>query len=312
MRRLRYPFWNDVEGRPRALVRIGLQLAVFGVLSLLVQLAFWRVQRVTGDAWTIHTAFFLAASVAVVASVWAGCRFLDRRALSDLGLRLDGRWALDAAFGVALGLVLIFAVSAVERAMGWASYAPRAAPSAPHALAGVAVFVGVAVLEELLFRGYQLVNLAEGLRAPRVGPAAAVVGATVISSVVFGLAHTENPHAGAIATTNVAFAGVMLAAGFVLTGELGVSIGLHLSWNWCQNALDMPVSGRRDFGYAALVERVEDGPDWITGGAFGPEAGATGLVAMIVGTLAIAGYARALEGRARVHDALRVDAPRVL
>ncbi len=305
MRRLLYPIWNADERRPRAFVRIGVQLLVFAVFSAIVQLAFFGAQRVVGRGWALESGLFFATTVAVIASAYLGCRFLDRRPLAALGLRVDARWILDAAFGVALGALLMLAISAAERANGWARYEPpHDGPGPALVLASFVVFLAVAIVEELVFRGYQLVNLAEGLRGRRLGPSAAVLGAMLISSIVFGLAHAANPHASPIATLNITLAGAMLAAGFLLTGELGLPIGLHLSWNWCQNLLDMPVSGQRQFGYAAIVRRVEDGPDWITGGAFGPEAGLTGAVAMLVGTLLIVAYARALEGRVRVHPSL--------
>ncbi|MCB9594608.1 MAG: CPBP family intramembrane metalloprotease [Sandaracinaceae bacterium] len=306
MRRLLTPFWNADEGRPRALVRIGAQLAVFGVFSLVIQLAFWPIQRIVGSGWMTHAALFLVTTVAVVVSAYLGCRFLDRRSLGDLGLRVDARWILDAGFGFTLGALLMLSISAAERAAGWATYGPATGDGSSPALLGTSlvVFISVAVVEELVFRGYQLVNLAEGFRGRWLGPSGSVLAATLFSSVVFGLAHAANPHASPITTMNITLAGLMLASGFLLTGELGLPIGLHLSWNFFQNVLDMPVSGQRQFGYAAVVERIEDGPDWITGGAFGPEAGVTGLVAMVVGTLVIVAYARALEGRVRVHGSL--------
>ncbi|MCA9606961.1 MAG: CPBP family intramembrane metalloprotease [Myxococcales bacterium] len=306
MRRLLYPFWNAEERRLRALVRIALQALLFSVPAGLIQLAFVLARPFVGEGWATHAGLFLASTVWVIGATYLACRFLDRRPLAALGLRIDARWAIDAAFGFALGVLLMVAISAAERATGWARYeAPSEAPSLALILTSFVVFVGVAVIEELLFRGYQLVNLSDGLRGRRLGPAAAVIGATLISSAVFGLAHAANPNASPIATLNITLAGLMLAAGFLLTGELGISIGLHLSWNWAQNLLDMPVSGQRQFGYAAVVTRIEDGPDWITGGAFGPEAGVTGAVAMLVGTLIIVAYARALEGRVRVHPSLR-------
>lgn len=306
MRRLLYPFWNAEERRLRALVRIALQALLFAVPSGLIQLAFVLARPVVGDGWPTHAALFLASTICVLGATFLACRFLDRRPMATLGLRIEARWVIDAAFGFALGVLLMVSISAAERAAGWAIYeTPSPGPGLPLILTSLVVFLGVAIIEELLFRGYQLVNLSEGLRGRRLGPAASVIGATLISSTVFGLAHVMNPNASPIATVNITLAGLMLAAGFLLTGELGISIGLHLSWNWAQNLLDMPVSGQRQFGYAAVVSRVEDGPDWITGGAFGPEAGVTGAVAMVVGTLIIVAYARAVEGRVRVHPSLR-------
>ncbi len=309
MRRLLATVWNHDERRPRALLRIGLQLAVFGLFSLLTQLLFWWLHRWHGVTWLTHVAIFVAMSLVVVGTVYLGCRLLDRRPMADLGLRIDGRWALDALFGFGLGAGLIGSIGALEHQLGWASYAARASdiPLRVGVPTTVVVFTSVAVTEELLFRGYQLVNLADGLQTEKIPRGRAVIAATLISSIVFGLFHAANPHASAVATLNITFAGLLLAAGFIVRGQLAIPIGLHLSWNLFQNLLDMPVSGQGQFSYGAIVDRTASGPAWINGGAFGPEAGVTGLVAIVAGTAAILLYARAFEGRWGVHRSLLGD-----
>jgi len=306
LRRLLYPLWNAEERRPRALIRIGIQLSVFGLFSFLLQLLFWFVHRWHGATWLTHTVIFIGMAGVVVGTVLLGRRFLDRRPIHELGLRFDGRWLRDALFGFGLGAALILSVGAVEHQLGWATYQERA--SQVPLLLGLStafiVFCSVALTEELLFRGYQLVNLADGLQGERLSRAQAVLAATAVSSVVFGLFHALNPHASPIATLNITFAGVLLAAGFLVRGELAIPIGLHLSWNFCQNLLDMPVSGQSQFSYGAIVDRTVTGSDWLTGGAFGPEAGLTGLVAISAGIVAIVLYARVLEGRWGVHRSL--------
>jgi len=94
----------------------------------------------------------------------------------------------------------------------------------------------------------------------------------------------------------IAIAGVFLAPGYVLSGELAIPLGLHLSWNYAQGVLfGFPVSG---VGLGVAVVRTrETGPDLVTGGRFGPEAGLLGVVAILVGIAAIAWWVRARTGR---------------
>jgi len=312
--RLAWPFWNAEERRLRALMRLILHGLLFGVPTVLLQLLLFLVLREHLPRAVLHVALGVGSALLALGATALACRLLDRRRLRDLGLRLGRRWAVDCAAGFVLGAALMAGIAAAEHAMGWASY--RAVDITAERLSGLAagfvVFVGVSVYEELVFRGYHITNLAEGMRGERVSARAAVIAAVVLSSLVFGAAHAFNPNASAISTVNIAMAGVLLATGYLTTGELALPIGLHLSWNFFQNLFAMPVSGQSLFHYAAIVSRAEAGPDWITGGAFGPEAGLTGLVAMCAGATAILVYSRLAEGRMGLHRSLLGELPRVL
>ncbi|HMB50011.1 MAG TPA: CPBP family intramembrane glutamic endopeptidase, partial [Natronoarchaeum rubrum] len=224
----------------------------------------------------------------------------------DFGFRLDRDWWLDFVFGLALGVGLMTLVFLVELAAGWVrvtgTLRASAGASVPVALAGaVVLFVAVSIGEELLLRGYLLTNLAEGLRG--LGPAVAVALATLLSSAVFGLLHVGNPSATLVSTTNVALAGVVLAAGYVLTGELGVPVGFHLTWNFFQGPVyGFPVSGTSPG--VAVVAVAERGPDRWTGGAFGPEAGLLGVAALAVGLAGIAAWSRFRTGEVSLSPAV--------
>jgi len=143
------------------------------------------------------------------------------------------------------------------------------------------IFVGF--YEELMFRGYQLTNLLEGLTTENNDKRGAVIGAILISSVLFGATHMSNPHATWLSTFNIMSAGVMLAIPFFVTGRLGLSMGLHTGWNFVEGSiLGFPVSG---LVYDhSMISITQHGPPTWTGGAFGPEAGILGIigVAMII------------------------------
>jgi membrane protease YdiL (CAAX protease family) len=156
------------------------------------------------------------------------------------------------------------------------------------------LFVGVGFYEELLFRGYHLRNYAEGLCFAWLGPRGALVLATVLSSLVFGFVHAGNDNASMSSTLYIALAGCLLALGFIWTAELSLPIGLHLSWNLCQGLFGFPVSGNDAGPRVFDIEQL--GNPVITGGAFGPEAGLIGVVAMVVGAGLIAAWVRLTRG----------------
>jgi len=232
---------------------------------------------------------------AVLLATWLARRLLDRRLFLDLGLRLGRGWWTDLLFGTAAGGVLMAGIYAVEWAAGWLAFGGFAWEGMEWGqlwpLLGTAFFIYVAVgiNEEVMMRGYVMQNLAEGLN---------MFWAVLISSAVFGLMHLGNPYASWISTLNLAVAGLFLAAGYLVTRSLWLPIGLHFGWNFFQGTVfGFPVSGTGGFH---LIRQTVAGPEWVTGGPFGPEAGLTGLVAMVAGTALIWLWGRRIANRERI------------
>lgn len=241
--------------------------------------------------------------LATVISMWLAARFLDHRPFADFGLRFGAGWWIDFAFGLLLGALLIAGIFAVEVIAGWVTIVGTfrtADPGEHFALAivlPIVLFVSVGIYEEMLSRGYLLLNLAEGLNFPVVGPRGAVLLAWLLSSVVFGLAHANNPNATFLSSIGLVLAGIFLGLGYVLTGELAIPIGLHITWNFFQgNVFGFPVSGG-DFSTTTFIATAQRGPDLWTGGPFGPEGGLVGLLATLIGSLLIVLWVRGRRGR---------------
>jgi CAAX protease family protein len=87
-------------------------------------------------------------------------------------------------------------------------------PKVPAQIApeGVVVVVGIAGWEEIVFRGYLIKNLAEGLYSNTIGARWATVIAILIPSVLFGLAHVSNANATMLSTVNTMIFGVVFGA----------------------------------------------------------------------------------------------------
>ena len=103
----------------------------------------------------------------------------------------------------------------------------------------------------------------------------------------FGLAHLANPHVTFFSFVNIVLAGVWLSVAFLKTRSLALPFGMHFAWNFLQsNVFSFPVSGI-DFSNLQLGVLTQSGPEWLTGGSFGPEGGALATLMVLSGTALI-------------------------
>ncbi len=282
--RLAFPFWNPHEKRLRAAWRLMLQVVflviasmVAGIPAVLLGLSF--------DGLAVGA---VISAVAFPVSIWLAAGLLDRRPFADFGFHFSASWWRQFAFGLGLGAVLITGIFIIELLLGWITITDTFYVVEPNTsfflayLLPIIVFIAVGFYEELWSRGYQLTNVAEGLNG-WLGYRNATFAALILTSAVFGFLHASNPNATLISTFNISLAGLFLGLGFVLTGELAIPIGLHITWNFFQgNVFGFPVSGTSTLG-ATIFQIEQSGPTLLTGGAFGPEAGVIGLIAIAIG-----------------------------
>ena len=317
-------FWNKQEKRLRMAWRLTLQTTLLIILlilseallslasALLIQEA--PLTTLTGELGSSSQlsllADFMVRGFFLSLSVWLAGRFIDRRPYSDFGFRINSSWWKDFWFGIGLGGALITAIFLVELAAGWIRPTGFFVTNHPGLrfpaaiLVPLLIFIMVGFYEELLSRGYHLKNLAEGLSGRYIQPRTAILVASLISSAVFGIFHAANPNATVSSTLNICLAGILLAAGFLLTGELAIPIGLHISWNFFQgNVFGFPVSGA-DFRSATLIQIQQSGPEWLTGGAFGPEGGLLGIISNLLGILLIILWVKRRTGKAVLQTAI--------
>ena len=187
-----------------------------------------------------------------------------------MGLALG---ALPAALAMVLGVL----------AGGAAWVRDRGAPTdfAGGVVTTVALLAPSALAEEVMFRGVPLVVLARLIGRP---------AALILLSVLFSLAHLQNPEVSARAIGNVALAGILLSLAFYSPGGLWTAFGAHLGWNGTLAALGAPVSGLPfDIPY---IDYTMGGPSWLTGGPFGPEGGLLGTVVITAAIVVAARWAR--------------------
>lgn len=314
-------FWNPTQHRLRTLWRLLLALVIgitlllpfscMGAALLLAQNAELLTDAASLDVGQLFVGqgFLLVQAVIslliTALTAWIAARFVDRRPWADLGWHINRQWWLDLGFGLLLGAALMAIIFGVERLAGWVSVTDTMTVVADRypfevAMAGFAIiYVCVGIYEELLVRGYLLRNLAEGLVHPVWAAKGAVIWAWAITSALFGLLHAANPNASVASTAALMASGLFLGLGYVLTGELALPIGLHISWNFVQGAIfGFPVSGLGSS--ASVLATTNTGPAIWTGGAFGPEAGLMGLGALLVGSALTYGWVRWTRGSVRI------------
>ena len=314
-------FWNREDRRLRAFWRLLLNILIaillYLVFSTISVLFIPNSSPVSGDTPQVAIPALIAPTIqasVIILSVWIAGRILDHRPFADFGFHFKPRWWADFAFGLALGGVLMALIFAIELSAGWVEVTQRLerpseqSPFLLGMLGQFYFFLLVGIYEELFSRGYQLRNIAEGLNLPRFGPRLGLLLGYLLSSMVFGTLHIFNPNASFVSTFNIVLAGLFLGLGLILTGELAIPIGLHISWNFFQgNIFGFPVSGT-GHQYSLLGIR-QAGPDLWTGGAFGPEAGLVGLLAIFIGSLLIIAWVRIVHGEARLERDVAEYAP---
>lgn len=305
---LAWPFWNGDERRLRALWRVSALVIVGTLLSraVIVSLTTAGVARQDFES-PVRSVVMVLITLATVA---LAARLFERRGLADFGLRIDRAWLADLGFGAALGALLMSLIFTVESSAGWITARSALDGGTPvsvltaHMATLLLLFVAVAINEEVLFRGYLLRTLAEGLRLGPGGARAALAASVGLTSAVFGVAHLSNPASTWVSTLGITGAGLLLASGYVLTGRLGAAIGLHITWNFFQGPVyGFPVSGMQ-LRRTTLTAVQQGGPDPWTGGAFGPEAGLLGVLAIGLGLLLTLIWVRWREGRLALCTAL--------
>ena len=231
-----------------------------------------------------------AGSIAMAASaVAAGAvlmRYVERRPVGALGLAWTGATWRELGIGLAIGLVAITFATAVLLIAGRVRYGAQPGAASDWLLAVTATFGALAVpafAEEVLFRGYPFQLVAQRAGAPM---------AVVVGSVAFAWAHGGNPNVGGLALANIFLAGVLLSLAYLRTRSLWFATALHLGWNWGMASLfDLPVSGLEFFD-TPVYEPAVGGPDWLTGGAFGPEGGLIGTAAFGLAVFAVLRWPR--------------------
>jgi membrane protease YdiL (CAAX protease family) len=206
----------------------------------------------------------------------AGTRF------ASVGLVVSGRSCRDFGFGLGGGAFMLGLVAFVVWTCGGFDLIETQNGVAAVLAKGAWMFLGIALSEEIMFRGYAFQRAIRGM---------GTIGAQLVFAVLFVVVHLPNQGmSGAtlvLAMLSIFLASLMFGYCYLRTNSLALPIGLHMGWNWAQSSLGFAGSGNEQHGL--WVPTYNGQPEWLTGGAFGLEAS---IVCVIVLLLVVLGLAR--------------------
>lgn len=220
--------------------------------------------RVATEGWVILATLLGAHYIAL--------RLVDKRPWSDVWLDRDAARPALLARGFVLGALAIAIPTLLLMTVGWMQFREGAQESLLAAALRVSmILLPAAFYEELATRGYLFAVLRDALGWRT---------ALLAMSVIFGLLHWKNPGASVESVMLVILAGIFLGVVVIATKSLYAAWMAHFAWNWTMAVVfHTAVSGlpleSPDY------RLVDAGPDWITGGAWGPEGGAAGGLGML-------------------------------
>lgn len=285
----------DLARQGQRLTHIGLVIPFSFLFALLSQLGaiplFLVMSRIYGmtnsgidmqNASALEAGFWMGLQLIfsfalIYLILWAWLKFFEKRPFHTMGFEAGD--ALNKYVrGFFFGLLMFggsVAILALTGSVAFENGDP--AKQGAAALGGVVlVLAGWLVqgaAEEVLIRGWALPVIGARYK-PWVG--------LLVSSLIFSLLHGLNPGLSAIALVNLALFGVFAGLYAIREGSLWGICAIHSVWNWVQgNFFGFEVSGT-EAGGGTLLNLMETGADWLTGGPFGPEGGLAVTIVLMI------------------------------
>ena len=216
----------------------------------------------------------------IILTATAICQLLRRRPQTEWIGKIDFLWFKELFIGLMIGTALMIMPAIILTGFGYIHWQVNNF-SFSVITSGIALMAGVALAEELLFRGFIFQRLIDGFgKWP----------AQLIIAGLFLLTHLNNPGmTGTIkvlASINIFIASILFGIAFIKTKRLAMPLGLHFMANFVQGTvLGFGVSGERES--SVVTPLFNTNMQWLTGGVFGLEASIPGLAFLILITIAL-------------------------
>ncbi len=206
------------------------------------------------------------------------CQLLRKEQITVITGKFNFNWLRQFLVGIMIGAALMIFPAIILTVLGLVHWQVNDI-SFSTIISGFTVFIYVALVEELLFRGFIFQRFIESFGQ---WPAQLIIAG------MFLLTHFDNPGMVGIikllASLNIFFASILFGLAFIKTRSLAMPIGIHFMANWVQGSLlGFGVSGNNELGL--LNPQFLLAPEWLTGGTFGLEASILGLIFLLVITV---------------------------
>lgn len=256
----------NVKGWQKALIIILPYFIVVGLFQFIgaavVGVSILEMESMTSTQEVIVKAFdFLGAYLLIFFFV----RYVFKDSIIDLGFRTGGfsKQFVAATFLVFITIIgmfgLLVAIDEVSiRTINFNYY---------EFLKSSLLFLFVALVEELLFRGYIQHYLMQSMNKYL---------ALVITSLVFTAVHLMNPNTTWMGIMSIFVCGFVMGLTYIHTKSLWFPIVFHFWWNFIQVHLGFNVSGKEVY---SIIELAPYEANLLNGGAFGFEGSVFSLVA---------------------------------
>ncbi|WP_440958579.1 lysostaphin resistance A-like protein [Oceanicaulis sp. LC35] len=204
-------------------------------------------------------------------SFWLYLHFIVKRPASPLALR-----PVPLLIWGGLGSALI-ALSMLGMLITGAYEVSGIRPLGP--MANVALtLLAAAAFEEILFRG---------VIVPAVEEALGAYTALIAPSLLFSVLHFFNPNwAGWVSLATGLLLGVLWTLVYLITRNVWAATLNHALWNFTIVLSGLPLTGIEEWRDIAPLQSRYQGPDWLSGGAAGPEES---VITLAVSVLAVIG-----------------------
>ncbi len=202
---------------------------------------------------------YVFKNIGLVLMVWIFRIVIDKQSFFSLGFAWKG-YQIDAWTGFFSAVMILFLGSMILVA-NQNLYFTNAFFNPVDFAAGIALFVIVALIEEIVFRGYLLNNLLESMHP---------WWALILTAALFAFLHTQNNYVTILSVVNLFIAGLVLGVNYIYTKNLWFAIFFHFGWNFFQGSvLGYKVSGIETG--SSIMQQSLVGSATLNGGSFGFE-----------------------------------------